>query len=69
LETLTGRGVSRVNYEVPRLFKLHEDARSCSKQFQQVWYELEMFKVYRDDVPYEGSAGIFGGVEKSALFQ
>ena len=32
-KTLTGRGVSRVNYEVPRLFKLHEDARRCSKDF------------------------------------
>ena len=49
--TLTGRGVSRVNYEVPRLSKLHEDARRCSKDFQQVWYELEMFKVCRDDMP------------------
>ena len=27
----TGRGVSRVNYEVPRLFKLHEVAWRCSK--------------------------------------
>jgi len=35
--------VSRVNDEVPRLSKLHEDARRCSKDFQQVWYELEMF--------------------------
>ena len=25
--------------------KLHEDARRCSKYFQQVWYELEMSKV------------------------
>ena len=40
-------------YEVPRLFKLHEDARRCSKDFQQVWYELEMFKVCRDDMPCE----------------
>ena len=47
---LTGRGVSQVNYEVPRLSKLHEDARRCSKYFQQVWYELEMFKVCRDDM-------------------
>ena len=53
LGTLTGRGVSRVNYEVPRLSKLHEDARRCSKDFQQVWYELEMFKVCRDDMPCE----------------
>ena len=53
LETLTGRGVSRVNYEVPRLSKFHEDARRCSKDFQQVWYELEMFKVCRDDMPCE----------------
>ena len=51
--TLTGRGVSRVNYEVPRLSKLHEDGRRCSKEFQQVWYELEMFKVCRDDMPCE----------------
>ena len=43
----------RVNYEVPRLFKLHEDARRCSKDFQQVWYELEMFKVCHDDMPCE----------------
>ena len=35
LETLTGHGVSRVNYEVTRLSKLHEDARKCSKEFQQ----------------------------------
>ena len=48
METLTGRGVSRVNDDVPRLSKLHEDARRCSKDFQQVWYELEMFKVCRD---------------------
>jgi len=48
---MTGRGVSRVNYEVPRLSKLHEDARRCFKDFQQVWYELEMFKVCRDDMP------------------
>ena len=48
LGTLTGRGVSRVNYEVSRLSKLREDARRCSKDFQQVWYELEMFKVCRD---------------------
>ena len=46
LGTLTGRGVSRVNYEVSRLSKLHEDARRCSKDFQQVWHELEMFKVW-----------------------
>ena len=46
-------GVSRVNYEVPRLSKLHEDARRCSKDFQQVWYELEMSKVCRDDMPCE----------------
>ena len=45
--------MSRVNYEVPRLSKLHEDARRCSKDFQQVWYELEMFKVCRDDMPCE----------------
>ena len=53
LGTLTGHGVSRVNYEVPRLSKLHEDGRRCSKEFQQVWYELEMFKVCRDDMPCE----------------
>ena len=47
------RGVTRVNDEVPRLFKLHEDARRCFKEFQQVWYELEMFKVCRDDMPCE----------------
>ena len=45
-------GVSRVNCEVPRLSKFHEDARRCSKNFQQVWYELEMFKVCRDDMPW-----------------
>jgi hypothetical protein len=33
--------------------KLHEDARRCSKDFQQVWYELEMFKVCRDNMPCE----------------
>ena len=48
---LTGRGVARVNYEVPRLSKLHEEARRCSKDFQQVWYKLELFKVCRDDMP------------------
>ena len=47
---LTGRGVSRVNYEVPRLSKLQEDARRCFKYFQQVWYELEMFKVCYNDM-------------------
>ena len=51
--TLTGRGVSRVNYEVPRLSKLHEDGRRCSKDFQQVWYKLELFKVCHDDMPCE----------------
>ena len=51
LGTLTVRGVSRVNYEVPRLSKLHEDARRCSKNFQQVWYKLELLKVCRDDMP------------------
>ena len=64
LGTLTGRGVSRLNYEVPRLSKLHEDARRCSKDFQQVWYELEMFKVCRDDMPCEVKKkhmGSFGG--------
>ena len=45
--------MSRVNYEVPRLSKLHEDAQRCLKDFQQVWYELEMFKVCRDDMPCE----------------
>ena len=45
----------------PGLSKLHEDARSCSKDFQQVWYELEMFKVCR-------ARWFFGGVEKSTLF-
>ena len=48
--TLTGRGVSRVNYDVPRLSKLHEDARRYFKDFQQVWFELEMFKACRDDM-------------------
>ena len=42
-----------VNYEVSRLSKLREDARRCSKDFQQVWYELEMFKVCCDDMPCE----------------
>ena len=69
METLTGRGVSRVNYEVPRLSKLHKAARRCSKDFQQVWYELEMFKVCRDDMPCEVKKDThvctFGGVEKS----
>ena len=51
LETLSWR--VRVNYEVPCLSKLHEDFQKCFKDFQQVWYELEMFKVYRDDMPYE----------------
>ena len=46
-----GRGVSRVNYEVPRLSKLHEDAQMGSKDCQQVWYKLELFKVCRDDMP------------------
>ena len=45
--------MSQVNYEVPRLSKLHEDGRRCSKEFQQVWYELEMFKVCHDDMPCE----------------
>ena len=53
METLTGRGVSRVNYEVPRLSKLREDARRCFKDFHQVWYKLELFKVCRDDMPCE----------------
>ena len=53
LETLTVRGVSRVNYEIPRLSKLHEDARRCSNDFQQVWCELEMFKMCLDDMPCE----------------
>ena len=53
LGTLTGHGVSRVNYEVSRLSKLREDARRCSKDLQQVWYELEMFNVCRDDMPCE----------------
>ena len=61
--------MSRVNYEVPRLSKLHEDARKRSKDFQQVWYELEMFKVWRDDMPCEVKKTpiwcFFGGVEKS----
>jgi len=65
--------VSRVNYEIPRLSKLHEDARRCSKDFQQVWYELEMFKVCRDDMPCEVKKNthlnplcvFFEGVEKS----
>ena len=28
-------GSWRVNYEVPRLSKLHEDGRRCSQDFQQ----------------------------------
>ena len=62
LETLTVRGVSRVNNEIPRVSKLHEDARRCSKDFQQVWYELEMFKVCRDDMPCEVKNNIWGGL-------
>ena len=54
-----------VNYEVPRLSKLHEDARRCSKDLQQVWYELGMFKVCRDDMPCKfkknHQCGFFGG--------
>ena len=68
LETLTGRGVSRVNYEVPRLSKLHEDARRCLKDFQQVWYELEMFKVCRDDMPCEVKKNAYGVLEKVEKF-
>ena len=74
METLTVRGVSQVNDEVPRLSKWHEDARRCSKDFQQVWYELEMFKVCRDDMPCEVKnppycCGFFGGgVEKVEKF-
>ena len=59
--------MSRVNYEVPRLSKLHEDARRCSKDFQQFWYELEMFKVCRDDMPCEVKNVFFWGVEKSSF--
>ena len=60
-------------YGVSRLSKLHEDARRCSKDFQQVWYELEMFKVCRDDMPCEVKKnpymGFFlGGVEKVEKF-
>ena len=67
LETLTVRGVSRVNYEIPRLSKLHEDARRCSKDFQQVWYLLrvgDIFKVCRDDMPCEvkKNTGVLLGV-------
>ena len=51
--------MSRVNYEVPRLSKLHEDARRHFKDFQQVWYELEMFKVCRDDMPCEVKKWVF----------
>ena len=72
-ETLTDRGVSRVNYEVPRLSKLHEDARRCSKDFQQVWYELKMFKVCRDDMPCEVKkptiwyGGFLGGLKNEKV--
>ena len=47
------RVTSKLMYEISRLSKLREDARRCSKDFQQVWYELEMFKVCRDDMPCE----------------
>ena len=64
--------VSRVNYEISRLSKLHEDARRSSKDFQQFWYELEMFKVCRDDMPCEVKKNAiwrsFGGVEKVEKF-
>ena len=53
LETLTGRGISQVNYAVPRLSKFYEDTRRCYKDFQQVWYKLELFKVCRNDMPCE----------------
>ena len=64
LETLTSRGVSRVNYEVPRLSKLHEDSRRCSKDFQQVWYKLELFKVCCDDMPCEVKKNTHTGLPK-----
>ena len=65
--------MSQVNYEVPRLSKLHEDARRCFKDFQQVWYELEIFKVCRDDMPCEVKKTthcvvFWGGVEKVGKF-
>ena len=67
------RVTSKLMYEVSRLSKLREDARRCSKDFQQVWYELEMFKVCRDDMPCEikknPNMGFFwGGVEKVEKF-
>ena len=64
------RGVSRVNYKIPRLFQV---ARRCSKVFQKfsaslVLYELEMFKVCRDDMPYMISyCSIVGGVREQLL--
>ena len=54
--------MSRVNDEVPRLSKLHEDAQRCSKDFQQVWYELEMFTVCRDDMLCDVKKKVFLGV-------
>ena len=65
--------MSRVNYEVPRLSKLHEDARMCSKNFQQVGYELEIFKVCCDDMLCKVKKNTtllcsFGGVEKVENF-
>ena len=67
------RVTSKLMYEVSRLSKLREDARRCSKDFQQVWYELEMFKVCRDDMPCEikknPNMGFFwGGGEKVEKF-
>ena len=53
LETLTGRGISQVNYAVPRLSKFYEDTRRSYKDFQQVWYKLELFKVCRNNMPCE----------------
>ena len=54
---------------LPGLSKLHEDARRSSKDFQQFWYELEMFKVCRDDMPCEVKKPtiwwVFGGGWKS----
>jgi hypothetical protein len=65
------RGLSRVNYKIPRLFQV---ARRCSKVFQKfsaslVLYELEMmFKVCRDDMPYMISyCSIVGGVREQLL--
>ena len=72
LETLTDRGLSRVNYKVPNLFKLHEDAQRCFKDFQEVWYKLESFKMCRYDMPCKvkknTTFGFLENVEKAKNF-